>query len=266
MKILQRISLVTVVASALLAAPAFAQERLSLLERMNVLESKVASMGRASSPTPAQPNVEVLNKLAVLQGEIQSLRSQLEQIQNENAQIKQRSLDQYTDIDTRLAKLEGGGAGSGAAPAVAAAPASVFSDVAPVVDNAAKEAADYEEAYKALIDRGEAAEAARLFQVFLKQYPDGELTANAWYWLGESYYVTQNYQLALESFQMVLSKFPESRKAPDAMLKAGYSQMELKQFGEGLATLNKLITEHAGHPAAEMAISRLRGLSLDQQR
>jgi len=265
MKTLSRISTIAVVASLLLAAPAFSQERLSLLERMNQMEIKVASLGRSSNPAPVQPNVEVLNKLALLQGEIQTLRSKLEQIQNENEQLKQRSTDQYTDIDTRLAKLEGSRAVAAAPAVTAAAPASVFADVAPV-DEAAVQAAAYEEAYKALIDRGEAAEAARLFQVFLKQYPDGELTANAWYWLGESYYVTQNYQLALESFQMVLAKFADSRKAPDAMLKAGYCQMELKQFGEGLATLNKLITEHAGHPAADMAISRLRGLSLDQQR
>ena len=269
MTTLRRWSHLAVVATWLVATPAFSQERMSLVERMNQMEAQIAALNRTGNPAGSQAgsqaNVELLNKLTQMQGEVKALRSQLELMQNENGQLKQRSRDQYTDIDSRLAKLEGGGVVAAPVAGAAPAPAGGFSDVA-AETNVATEASAYEEAYRTLIDRGEAAEAARLFQVFLKQYPNGTLVANAWYWLGESYYVTQNYPLALESFQMVIGKFPESRKMPDAMLKAGYCQIELKQFGEGLATLNRLITNYPGHPASEMAISRLRGLSLDQQR
>ena len=60
---------------------------------------------------------------------------------------------------------------------------------------------------------------ARGFQAYLTQYPDGALAPNAWYWLGESYYATQNYPIALQSFDTLLRQFPDSPKSADAMLK-----------------------------------------------
>ena len=52
----------------------------------------------------------------------------------------------------------------------------------------------------------------RAFQAYLRDYPDGALAPNAWYWLGESYYVTQNYPLAQQAFDTVLQRFPDSSK------------------------------------------------------
>ena len=39
---------------------------------------------------------------------------------------------------------------------------------------------------------------AALFEAFLSNYPKHKLAGNAQYWLGESYYVTKNYEIALE--------------------------------------------------------------------
>ena len=69
-----------------------------------------------------------------------------------------------------------------------------------------------------VLKRDDFVESARAFQAYLRDYPDGSLAPNAWYWLGESYYVTQNYPLALQAFDMVLQSFPDSSKGPDAML------------------------------------------------
>ena len=119
----------------------------------------------------------------------------------------------------------------------------------------------YAEAFAAL-KRDDFVESARAFQAYLRDYPDGALAPNAWYWLGESYYVTQNYPLALQAFDTVLQRFPDSGKAPDALLKKGYSQIELGQQGAGAATLNAVINEYPGTEAARLANSRLRTLSL----
>ena len=70
----------------------------------------------------------------------------------------------------------------------------------------------------AALKDGRYAESARRFQQFIQQYPTNDLTPNAYYWLGESYYVTQNYKIALQSFQTLLQRYPESQKAPDALL------------------------------------------------
>ena len=68
--------------------------------------------------------------------------------------------------------------------------------------------------------------------------------------------------LALQAFDMVLQSFPDSSKAPDAMLKKGYSLIELGEAGRGAATLNAVVNEFPGTEAARLANTRLRTLSL----
>ena len=120
-------------------------------------------------------------------------------------------------------------------------------------------------AFAALKD-GRYAESARRFQAFLDQYPSSGLASNAYYWLGESYYVTQNYKIALQSFQTLLQRYPESQKAPDALLKVGYSQYELKQWDQAEATLNQVVETYPDTTVAHLAQGRLRALKSESRR
>jgi tol-pal system protein YbgF len=122
----------------------------------------------------------------------------------------------------------------------------------------------YESAFDSLKE-GRYAEAARRFQAFLDQYPDGEFSPNAQYWLGESYYVTQNYQIALEAFQRLLSRFPSSNKAPDALLKVGYCHYELRQWPQAESTLNQVVQQYPDTTVARLAQGRLRALRLENR-
>ena len=97
-----------VLAAALVAAaPAHAQ-RVSLADRVAALEAK------ANNP---QQNLDLLNRVTQQETELRELRAQLEQLQNENEQLKQRNRDQYLDLDGRLNRLEGGAAPVTPAPA-----------------------------------------------------------------------------------------------------------------------------------------------------
>lgn len=122
----------------------------------------------------------------------------------------------------------------------------------------------YESAFDALKE-GRYAEAARRFQGFLNSYPNGEFAPNAHYWLGESYYVTQNYQIALDAFSRLLSQFPASTKSPDALLKVGYCQYELRQWAEAEATLNQVVAQFPDSTVARLAQGRLRALRLENR-
>jgi tol-pal system protein YbgF len=259
---------------ALAAMPAMAQ-KLSLAERVAALEQQSASQGSSAG----QANVELLNRLTQMQTEVQALRNQVEQLQNDNEQLKQRNRDQYVDLDTRLQKMEAGGgsvpAGSGAAnvppvvgpsrPATGTASAGRPTASAPAAapaDVAGDEQSAYSSAFDAL-KRSDYVASARGFQAYLHAFPQGSLAPNAWYWLGESYYVTQNYPVALQSFESLLEQFPDSAKAPDALLKKGYCQIEMDQVGAGQQTLNRVINDYPGTDAARLAVSRLRALSLE---
>ena len=75
------------------------------------------------------------------------------------------------------------------------------------------------------------------FKSFLSSYPASPLAENAQYWLGEAFYVTRDFDSATGAFRNVLQKWPDSRKAPDALLKLGYTQLEQKKTGEGRGDL-----------------------------
>jgi TolA-binding protein len=64
----------------------------------------------------------------------------------------------------------------------------------------------------------------------------------------------------LTSFQQLLSQFPQSEKAPDALLKVGYSQLELKQFDAAKATLKEVTARYPGSKVASLAKERLQRL------
>jgi len=211
-----------------------------------------------------------------MQSEVQALRNQVEQLQNDNEQLKQQGKDQYLDLDSRLQRFEAAPvapANPGVAPPIAppraasAAPANSrppSSGSSTPALNSGSEQAAYESALAAL-RKGDYVESSRGFQNYLNDYPGGSLAPNAWYWLGESYYATQNYPIALKSFETLLEQFPDSPKAADALLKKGYCQIELGQTGPGRQTLNRVINDFPGSDAARLAASRLRGLSLDQR-
>ncbi len=61
------------------------------------------------------------------------------------------------------------------------------------------------------------------FNAFLKRYPDHKLAANAYYWLGESYYVRGQFDKATRTFAQSYQKFPKGPKGPDNLLKLGLS-------------------------------------------
>jgi tol-pal system protein YbgF len=131
--------------------------------------------------------------------------------------------------------------------------------------NAGDEKGDYDQAFNALKD-GRYAESARRFQAFISQYPRSELTPNAFYWLGESYYVTQNYPISLDTFQKLLAQFPNGQKAPDALLKIGYCQYEMKQWDQAENTLNQVVQKYPDTTVARLAQGRLRALKLEGRR
>jgi len=261
-----------------LAPAAFAQ-RASLADRVAALEAQ---------STNTQGNTDLLNQVNQLRSELTDLRGMVEQLQNENQQLKQRAKDQYLDLDGRLGRLEGGAApAGGAVPPVALPPAAAGGSAAnPPVDptaGAAPEAApsvhgdagamaqagDERTAYGVAFDalkKGEYADAANLFTSFLELYPSGVYAPNALYWLGESYYVTQNYQMAADQFRALISRYPTHDKAPGALLKLGLAQYGLGKVNDAEGTLQSVISQYPNSDVARTAEDRLHSIQVGQMR
>ncbi len=256
-------------ATCLVTAPVSAQ-RASLADRVAALEQQAAN---------DHGNVDLLNQVTTLKSEVQALRAQLEELQHQNDQFKQSSRSQYLDLDGRLNRLEGGAT---PAPPITK-PALPMSEADPVGGNAVTDSvpavhgdagtlakgADERSSYEAAFDTlkaGHYVDSAQQFSAFLQMYPSGVYAPNALYWLGESYYVTQNYALAQRQFQVLLDRYPTHDKAAGALLKVGLSQYGLKQMDAAQATLSQVVKRYPGTDAARTADDRLRAMQLQQAR
>jgi tol-pal system protein YbgF len=80
-----------------------------------------------------------------------------------------------------------------------------------------------------LIQRGAYDQAEIALTSFIQQHPKDELTGNAQYWLGETYYVRNDFKNAAVAFAEGYQKYPNSQKAPDNLLKLA---MALGQQGQ----------------------------------
>jgi tol-pal system protein YbgF len=83
------------------------------------------------------------------------------------------------------------------------------------------------------------------------------LADNAQYWLGEANYVNKSFPEAQLAFQRVIDKYPQSRKRPDALLKIGYCQYELKEWDVAKETLSKVVAQFPDTQAGRLAQQRL---------
>ncbi len=255
------------IASAMLFAfPVWSQDsRLSLADRVTRLEQQAQSRD--------QNGTGLVNQIQQLSDQMRQLQGQVEELQHQLQVLNDKNKAQYADLDARLVRLEGGSAGdtgspqaqpvspTAAAAATTTTPASGTSATvsgSDVADPAAAQAA-YDIAFQS-IRAGNYAAASREFRSFIQQYPNHPLVPNAWYWLGQSYFVTTNYSVALDAFKQLVSQFPHSEKLPDALLKVGYCQIELKQTAAARATLKQVIAKYPGSDSATLAQERLQRL------
>ena len=255
-------SSVALLAAMLCASPLAHSQRASLADRVAVLEQRAAG---------DQNGAELVNQIGQLRSEVQELRGQVEQLQQQLEQAKQGQRSQYLDLSGRLDRLEGGAPAAAApaaspvvAPSPAVAPASaVLPSASPMAGQDERSA--YDHAFAAL-KSGDYVESSRRFRDFLAAFPGGAYAPNGLYWLGESYYVTQNYALAGEQFQSLLDRYPTHDKAPGALLKLGLSQYGLKQYDTADATLRGVIDRYPGSDIARTAEDRLRSMRLTGSR
>jgi len=119
-------------------------------------------------------------------------------------------------------------------------------------DNAESEMA-YREAFR-MLKAGQYDDSIVSFDNFLKTYPSSQYADNAQYWLGETYYVMRQFELAITHYKKLVSGYPESKKRSHAMLKLVYCYQELgriEQVTEVLTALKELFPNSRAYRLAE---------------
>src|SRR5262249_50048152 len=178
----------------------------------------------------------------------------IDELQNNNDALKRQQRELYSDLDKRLTAASAAG-GSPGGTGVSGAPSGGGG-------SAATEQAAYSQAFDALKASNYAA-AINGFNSFLQTYPNSPIAENAQYWLGEAHYAKGENEQAAPSFRSVGERWPKSRKSPDALLKLGFSQIEMKRYADARVTLADVTRKFPDSDAAKLAADRLRKLPAD---
>lgn len=106
-----------------------------------------------------------------------------------------------------------------------------------------------------LMRQSKYSEAEAALREFLESHGDDELAANARYWLGETFYVRNDFRSAAQTFIEGYRKNPKGAKAPDTLMKLGMSLSKLDKKNEACATFSKLLKDFSTLPSnmAKMA-------------
>jgi tol-pal system protein YbgF len=174
-----------------------------------------------AAPTPGS-GPKVLGTLSQTEYEAQVARQQ------NSATAAQQAMD-ATNQQAAAAQPTGGGeTGTGQTATNPAA-----ADQTAAVNTGALPGATADEQYQyafGLLRQNKYDDAEKALRVFIDQNPEHQLTGNANYWLGETYYVRGDYKKAAITFAQGVKTYPQSGKAPDNMLKLG---MALAALGQG---------------------------------
>lgn len=112
----------------------------------------------------------------------------------------------------------------------------------------------YEQAFSLLKEK-DYEQAASYFNMFLERYPAHNLASNAKYWLGETYYVRNDYEWAARVFAEAYQQYADSSKGPDSLLKLGMSLAGMGKKEEACTTYSQ-IERHYGSGGAGSILSR----------
>lgn len=173
---------------------------------------------------------ELFYQLQALQQEVQQLRGEVEEQSHEIRRLKKQRMEDYLDLDRRLAELRGMRPGGDD---------SDEGDESGEPDERATQTEMYRQAYELLRERN-IDEAIDAFNDYLDVYPEGNFAGNCHYWLGEIYLLQEDLDQAQEWFERLLEQFPDDRKRQDAMYKLGRVYHQQGKDEQARETLNEV--------------------------
>lgn len=138
----------------------------------------------------------------------------------------------------------------GDVPPASTPPASMQASPGPAAGKALPDGTP-EEQYKyafALLTKSDYPGAERALQAFVQANPKHQLAGNAQYWLGETYYVRNDFNNAVRAFATGIQNYRTSPKAPDSVLKLGLSLSALGKNKEACTSYTMLKNEYPKAP------------------
>lgn len=223
---------------------------------------------RDRARTPVQPSTgeatgglgNLYYELQLLQDEVRRLHGIVEEQNHRIERLTREHRERYIELDERILEL-------GQGRPVSDTPVNDGDPAGPVAEVPAGPVEMTErEAYNAAISlvvqarplppkerRPVYQRAHGMFQDLIKDYPNGEFAANAFYWIGEIQLALEEPELARQAFVQVVLLYGEHPKVPDALYKLGEVYGVLGDMERAREYLERVIREHPTSTAAGLA-------------
>ena len=250
----------------------------------NAVNPSTNSMDDAPPPlalSSESGNAGLFVQLQDLQAEVRELRGLLEQQSYLIEQISQKRMDDYLDLDRRIGELSQSALSTApiksnsasnkpssntaaaqkystasvksAVPAkVASTSTSSSSKVIAVSSNSDIAKKAYRAASQKVKDR-QFDEARVSLVAFIKAHPSSHYVPNAYFLLGELYYLDSDLSKAQQSFETLIKQHPSHRKIADAKFKLGKVYHQLGDNDSARSMLESVLNDYPGSTAANPA-------------
>ena len=243
-----------------------------LIPAISVVVSMPLFVSAAQSPVPVESRESVVTyqppieeevasggmenqyQQQLLQQEVMELRGLVERLQHELSRLKSIQDDRYLELDARLQQV---------LKANVQVPEPVAEDpgetAVSVIDENLSEK-DLYETTQILIRNRQYEMAITQLEALIDRFPDGEYTANTYYWLGQVQAAKTNpdFEKARQALAQVISYFPEHSKVPDAAYALGKVYYKLGDCERATDLLQQVMDQYPGKSAAKLAGSYLR--------
>lgn len=222
---------------------------------VTLAQSTVNAFQNTASGGGSQATSELFYMIQQLQGEVRRLKGETEEQRHLIERLQKQGRDRYIDLDQRILDLS--------------EKLSEQAQAAPTSESAAEEGgsekireyrqpdAEEREAYQAIQDliqkQKKYDEAISKLYEFIDTYPEGDLTVNAYYWLGEVYLAKPKPEQARQAFSIVATRYPDHRKAPDAVYKLGVALDKLDEQAEARQHMERVLKDYPDTGAAQLA-------------
>jgi tol-pal system protein YbgF len=207
---------------------------------------------------------ETQYQVQLLQQEVQELRGLVEELQFQLQQMRTTQNDRYLELDSRVQNLTAQpGSTAGMLPNTGGTVSQTPQELTAGTNDNEAVVKDEKTLYNGAVELIRARQydlAISQLEAVIAQYPQGQFTANAYYWLGEVHAAKPepDYDAARQALAQVITFFPDSRKVPDAAFKLGKVYHLTGDCDRAKQLLEQVIADHDGKTVARLAADYLR--------
>ena len=221
-----------------------------------VLRAPDRPAGRDDGPVESAAGGDTMYyEFQLMQDEVRRLHGVVEELNHRMKRLESEQRERYIELDQRLLELRGGVSPGNADAGTPDGPSEV--PPIPVTErgayNVAIELVNTARPLPESERRPQYQRALALFQEIIDSYPNGEFTANAFYWRGELHLALKEYEDAREAFAQVDLLYDDHPKVPDALYKLGEVYSMLGDTERAREYLNRVINDHPTGTAAGLA-------------